>query len=478
MSADRDRQKSSAVDEIYAEAEHWHLNTGEETIHAKRVPGKWRRIKWLTSSVWLIFFLGPYLRWGDRQAVLFDIPNRQFHIFGITILPQDFWMLSLVLLFFAILLAVATALIGRVYCGFFCFQTVWTDVYTWIEEKLEGAPPKRRKLDSAPLSFAKARIKATKHILWLIIAVLTGISFAAWFTDALKLWQNLFTLQAGTVSVFVILLFTAGTYVLAGYMREQACFWLCPYARIQGVMVDSSSIIPSYDLHRGEPRGRVKKGQSEADRTTGDCVDCKQCIAVCPTGIDIRAGSQEGCIMCALCIDACDIVMDKVKRPRGLIRYESLNVLNGEQSRAWYKRTRVWVYSGILTVALSGIVYGLTTITAVELKVLHSRQPLFVMQSDGSIQNRYTLKVLNKLSSDVKVTISATGPEGLLLVGADRPISASRSRVTSATVFARVPRKNLDGERQPIVFRIDTVDGDGNEFFSERENVFIGPRRS
>ncbi len=478
LSADQDRQQSSAVDEIYAEAEHWHLNTGEETIHAKRVPGKWRTIKWLTSSVWLIFFLGPYLRWGDRQAVLFDIPNRQFHIFGVTVLPQDFWMLSLVLLFFAILLAVATALIGRVYCGFFCFQTVWTDVYTWIEERLEGAPPKRRKLDSAPLSFSKARIKATKHFLWLIIAVLTGISFVAWFTDAFKLWQNLFMLQAGTVSVFVILLFTAGTYVLAGYMREQACFWLCPYARIQGVMVDSSSIIPSYDLHRGEPRGRVKKGQSEANRTTGDCVDCKQCIAVCPTGIDIRAGSQEGCIMCALCIDACDIVMDKVKRPRGLIRYESLDVLNGAESHAWYKRTRVWVYSGILTVALSGIVYGLTNISAVELKVLHARQPLFVMQSDGSIQNKYTLKVLNKLSSDVDVAISATGPQGMVLVGADKPVIARRSKVTSATVFVRVPRKNLDSETQPIVFRIDTVDGDGRALSSERENVFIGPRRS
>ena len=160
------------------------------------MPGKWRRLKWLTSSVWLVFFLGPYLRWGDRQAVLFDIPNRQFHIFGVTILPQDFWMLSLVLLFFAILLAVATAMIGRVYCGFFCFQTVWTDVYTWIEEKLEGAPPKRRKLDSAPLSFSKVRIKATKHFLWLIIAVLTGISFVAWFNDARNLWPDLFTLQA------------------------------------------------------------------------------------------------------------------------------------------------------------------------------------------------------------------------------------------------------------------------------------------
>lgn len=478
MSADQNLRQDSAVDEIYAEAVHWHLNTGEETIYAKRVSGKWRSIKWLTSLVWLVMFLGPYLRWGDRQAILFDIPNRQFHIFGVTILPQDFWMLSLVLLFFAILLAVATALIGRVYCGFFCFQTVWTDVYTWIEEKLEGAPPKRRKLDNAPLSFAKVRIKAAKHFLWLVIAVLTGISFVAWFIDVFKLWQDLFTLQAGTVAVFVILLFTAGTYVLAGYLREQTCFWLCPYARIQGVMVDNTSVIPSYDFHRGEPRGRVRKGQSEADRSTGDCVDCKQCIAVCPTGVDIREGSQEGCIMCALCIDACDIVMDKVKRPRGLIRYESLDALNGEENRPWFKRPRVWVYSAILTLAVGGIVFGLTTISAVELKVLHSRQPLFVLQSDGAIQNKYTLKVLNKLSSDVDVTISASGPEDLVLIGADKPISAGHSRVTSATIFVRVPRKNLDSETQPIRFRIETMPENGTKLFSERENVFIGPRRS
>ena len=476
MSTEQTQHNEAAVDALYAEAVHWHLNTGDEKIHAKRLPGKWRTFKWLASSVWLVYFFGPYLRWGDRQAVLFDIPNRQFHIFDVTVLPQDFWMLSLVLLFFAILLAVVTAVAGRVWCGFFCFQTVWTDAYTWLEDKLEGPPQKRRKLDEAPWDLTKVRIKVTKHILWLLIAVFTGISFAAWFTDAYRLWANIFTGQASGVVWVVILMFTAGTYLLAGFLREQACFWLCPYARIQGVMVDNTTSIPTYDLHRGEPRGRVKKGQSGKDSQLGDCVDCKQCIAVCPTGVDIRHGSQEGCIMCALCIDACDAVMDKLQRPRGLIRYESLDALNGKETRPLLKRPRVWVYSAILLLALSGITYGLLSMDAVELKVLHERQPLFVEMSDGSIQNKYTLKVLNKTDQDLEVFVSASGPDGLEVVDGDHAIEAVRGNVTPRTVLVRVPRESLDKESLPVRFRVATADGNPATA-AERESMFIGPGR-
>ena len=216
----------------------------------------------MTASVWLIFFLGPYLRWDGRQAVLFDIPNRQYHIFGVTILPQDFWMLSLLLLFFAILLAVATALAGRVWCGYFCFQTVWTDIFTWIEERLEGPPPQRRKLDQAPLNFAKARIKTIKHALWLLIGFATGFSFVAWFNGAGDLWRTFFVGEANSAVYITVALFSVGTYVLAGFLREQTCFWLCPYARIQGVMLDKTTVVPTYDEGRGEPRGRVQKGET------------------------------------------------------------------------------------------------------------------------------------------------------------------------------------------------------------------------
>lgn len=467
----------TAVDSLYEEADRWHINTGGQTIHAKRIAGRWRTIKWLTASVWLIYLLGPYLRWEGRQAVLFDIPNRQYHLFSATVLPQDFWMLSLLLLFFAILLAVMTALVGRVWCGFFCFQTVWTDLFTWIEEKLEGPPPARRKLDQAPMSLDKMRVKAIKHALWLAIGFLTGFSFVAWFTDAPTLWRTFFMGEANATAYVTVALFAAGTYVLAGFLREQTCFWLCPYARIQGVMLDRTTIVPTYDEKRGEPRGRVKRGETEDHRTTGDCVDCNQCVAVCPTGIDIREGQQEGCITCALCLDACDQVMDKVGRPHGLIRYASLDELEGRPTKPLLMRPRVWVYGAILFLALSGIVYGFTALAPIELKALHERAPLFVLLSDGSIQNKYTLKILNKVPETLSVTIRVSGHDDMTLVGGEKPVTAEPGGVTPTVVFVRIPRRSLAAEQQAIIFHAEATRSSGAPIETERESVFVGPRR-
>jgi len=327
-----------SLDELYAEAAQWKLNVGDETVHAKRMSGKFRKLKWSANYLWLFYFFMPLLRWDGSQAILFDIPNRQFHIFGITILPQDFWMLSLLLLFFAILLAVVTALAGRVWCGYFCFQTVWTDVFTWIETKLEGAPAKRKKLDKSAWDLQKIRIKLTKHSVWLFIGFLTGMGFVSWFYDTFELWGDLFAFNINLTSMITLGMFAFGTYLLAGMLREQACFWLCPYARIQAVMIDATSIIPTYDFHRGEPRGRVKKKVDATEQPKGDCISCNQCVAVCPTGVDIREGSSEGCITCGLCIDACDSVMEKIGRPKGLIRYASLDELNGKDDRHILKR--------------------------------------------------------------------------------------------------------------------------------------------
>ena len=476
MSKTNQTAASTAVESLYDEAEHWHVNTGGSTIHAKRIPGRWRTIKWLAASVWVVFFLGPYVRWDGRQAVLFDIPNRQYHLFGATVLPQDFWMLSLLLLFFAILLAVATALAGRVWCGFFCFQTVWTDVFTWIEEKLEGNPQQRRRLDAAPLDAAKLKLKATKHAIWLLIGFVTGFSFVSWFTPAPSLWGEFFSGQANSAVYITVLLFTVGTYVLAGIMREQVCFWLCPYARIQGVMLDRTTLVPTYDEGRGEPRGRIQRGAG-AGTATGDCVDCRQCVAVCPTGIDIRAGQQEGCITCALCIDACDEVMDKVGRPRGLVRYASLDEMEGKPAKAMLLRPRVWVYGGILLAAISGILYGLASLDAIDLKVLHERAPFFVTLSDGSVQNRYTLKILNKIPEPLKVRITASGPDGLILIGADEPVEVHPGGVTAAGVFVKVGRKNLQDEQVPIRFRVEALRVGGQVIASERVSYFAGPKR-
>lgn len=448
--------ENRTLDDIYEESHTWHLNTGDQVIHAKRMSGRFRTLKWITSSVWLIFFLGPYLRWHGHQAVLFDIPARQFHIFSITILPQDVWMLSLVLLFFAILLAVVTSVAGRVFCGFFCFQTVWTDVFTWIEGKLEGPPQKRFKLDKAPWTFAKFRTKITKWAIWLVIAMLTGLSFAAWFTDAYQLWISYFTLSAPAVAWIVLGMFTAGTFVLAGFMREQACFWLCPYARIQSVMYDKETVLPTYDFRRGEPRGKLKKGEDHSDQ--GDCIDCGQCVAVCPTGIDIRNGSQEGCITCALCIDACDAIMDKIKKPHGLIRYASLDELEGKPTVPIFKRPRVLVYSVIILTALSGITYGLTHLSGISMLVFHQRLPLFVKMSDGSVQNRYTIKLLNKTNKPLSIKLTATGPKDLRLVGADKPLQTSPGHETAYTVFIRVKPTNITAGSMPVQFHAVAVE--------------------
>ncbi len=327
------------------------------------------------------------------------------------------------------------------------------------------------------MSFAKIIVRAKKYTLWLLISILTGISFAAWFTDAYQLWADLFTLNASSTVYTVLLSFILGTFYLAGFLREQACFWLCPYARIQAVMIDDTSIVPSYDVPRGEKRGRLVKGKP-LNENQGDCVDCNQCVAVCPTGVDIRGGQQEGCIMCGLCIDACDAVMEKIDKPKGLIRYASWDGIKGKKELPLHKRPRVWVYGAILLVSIVIVGLGLSTMQSMELKILHARQPLFVIQSDGTIQNRYTLKILNKLNKDmkIKVSVNKSNFNDLSIIGADKEIVLTHGTVTPVTIFIKVPRKNIKEKSQPITFIAEGKDSEGNIYRSERDSVFMGPK--
>jgi cytochrome c oxidase accessory protein FixG len=451
-----DEKNSKQVESLYEESDFWHVNTGNENIHAKRMPGKFRKLKWLASSTWLLFLFVPYLRWDGQQAILFDIPDRQYHFFSITIFPQDIWLLSLILLFFAMLLAAVTAVAGRIYCGYFCFQTIWTDIFTWIEEKLEGSPQKRRKLDQAPMSWSKFKIKLIKHSAWILIGFITGFSFTAWFTDVYQLWVDVLTLNAHYVSYFVITLFTVGTYVLAGFMREQACFWLCPYARIQGVMADRYTVLPTYDIGRGEKRGRIRKGEKLFEGQ-GDCIDCGQCVAVCPTGVDIRRGMQEGCITCGLCFDACDSIMDKINLPKGLIRYASLDEMEGNPRIPLHKHYRVLVYGTILLISLFGIIYGLLTISPLNFKVLHERQPLYVKLSNGDIQNKYYLKVFNKTDKNVKIKITAPDLDPKYLVIDDSLVVVKAGELSTETVYIRLPKSMIKSSKRPVKFQIEEV---------------------
>jgi cytochrome c oxidase accessory protein FixG len=466
--------KSDNVDDIYEDVSDWHVNTGGIKIVAKRMAGRFRRLKWFGMSVWLVLFFGPYFRWNGSQAVLLDLPNRQFSFFNVTIFPQDIWMLSLTLLFFAILLAAVTSIAGRVFCGYFCFQTVWTDVYTFIEGKLEGnTPQKALKFKNAPWTLNKVVRKSTKHSLWLLIAVLTGISFVAWFTDAFQLWRDLFTFNAALPAYIIIGAFTAGTYIFAGFMREQVCFWLCPYARLQGVMYDQDTVLPSYDAERGEPRGKIKKGQ-ESD-AKGSCVECNVCVAVCPTGIDIRKGQQEGCITCGMCIDACDTIMEKTNQPKGLIRYASYKELHHNAAPIpLYKRPRVLIYTLILLSALSGVIYGFMNLSPTEFKVVHQRQPLFVMLSDGSIQNKYTIKLLNKTKETINLHFTINGIEGATLHGLDT-MTVEPGKVIPVSALVRVPSDKMTAELTPIIFK-GVVDSD-KDIVIQYQSMFVGPKQ-
>ena len=459
---------------IYDDVADWHVNTGGEKVVAKRLKGRFRLRKWMGMSVWSLFFLVPYLRWDGQQAILFDIPDRQFRFFDLTVFPQDIWMLSLTLLFFAILLAAVTSVAGRVFCGYFCFQTVWTDIYTFIETRLEGdTPQKARKFKQAPWHFDKTWRVLTKHSLWIAIALLTGFSFAAWFTDVYQLWGDVFTLQAPMPVWVSLAVFGVFTYGFAGFMREQVCFWLCPYARLQGVMYDQDTVLPAYDAERGEPRGKLKKGQ--VDDSKGSCIDCKVCVAVCPTGIDIRKGQQEGCITCGLCIDACDSIMDKTDQPRGLIRYASYKELHHDQHvLPMYKRPRVIIYGLILLLALSGIIYGFTTLSPTEFKVIHDRAPLFVRLSDGSIQNKYTLKLLNKTQQPITVRYQISGLEGASLHGMDEEVMIEPGRVIPVTALVRAPESAIEDGLAPIAFSAEVLEQP--QLNTTYESMFMGPK--
>lgn len=465
-----------SVTSLYHEHAEWAVNLGEKTVHAKRMPGRYRTLKYITESFWLIFFFGAYLRWNGKQAILLDVNNRQFHIFSLTILPQDIWMVSLLLLLLAMTLFAVTSVASRVFCGYFCFQTSWVDLFTWIEEKVEGNPNKRHKLDAAPWNAEKIRLKVIKHAIWMAIAIFTGISFTVWFVDAHDYWRDLLSLNLSLMEWAVLIAFTLGTYILAGFLREQTCLWLCPYARIQAVMADSQTILPAYDEKRGEPRGKLQRhGETRVQDTTGDCIDCYQCVQVCPTGVDIREGQQLGCITCGLCLDACDSVMDKIGRPRGLIRYASLDELEGRPVKKLYQHPRTMVYVGIILLALGGIIYGLNHLGALTLRVAPERQPLFVRMSDGSIQNKYTFKVLNKTDKDLFVKISAEGGvKGQIIVDADKQELVHHGKASSFTVFVKAPEESISTEVTRIQFRVENVE-DPN-MAAEYTTMFNGPK--
>lgn len=415
-------------------------------VYMRSVTGVFARWRW--ALVWftqVLFYGLPWLSWNDRQAVLFDLAARKFHIFGLILYPQDFIYLTALLIISAMSLFLFTTVAGRLWCGYACPQTVYTEIFMWIERKIEGDRARRMKLDALPFSAHKFRIKATKQALWILVALWTGFTFVGYFTPIRDLLGQIASVSLGPWQTFWILFYGFATYGNAGFLREQVCKYMCPYARFQGVMFDKDTWVITYDPGRGEPRGAKSRKNPQAGQ--GDCVDCSLCVQVCPTGIDIRDGQQYECIGCAACIDACDQVMSKVGSPKGLIRYDTLNGMENGLSRAqlWRRvfRPRVLVYSAILLTVTTILFAHIATRVPLKVDVMRDRGALSREVKNGIIENVYRIMLISSVEKERTFTISV---EGLPTVRIDSDTSVTLAPAANRMVAVRVQAEPDSGE--------------------------------
>ncbi len=371
------------------------LYVKEPKIYPREVSGRYDRLRKVAVFVLLgLYYVLPWLSWGDHQAVLFDLPARRFYILGLEFWPQDFIYLALLLISAGLSLFFFTALAGRLWCGYACPQTVWTEVFLWMERWVEGNRNQQMKLDKSPWNAAKIGRKATKQFLWITFALWTGFTFVGFFTPIRELGAAVLAFDLGRWELFWGLFYSLATYGNAGILRSQVCKYMCPYARFQSAMFDRDTLIISYDEARGEPRGGRRKTDDPGELGLGDCVSCTLCVQVCPTGIDIRDGLQYECIACAACIDVCDQVMDKMGYERGLIRYTTENALQGEKVRVL--RPRIIVYAVLLAAVLTGIFVSLGNKTPLRVELIRDRNMLYRELDDGLVENIYKLKLINQ----------------------------------------------------------------------------------
>ena len=461
-------------------------------VYPKRVAGRFRRLKWAALVVLLaIYYVLPWIRWergpdAPDQAVLADMVGARFYFFWIEIWPQQFYYLTGLLLLAALGIFLVSSVVGRVWCGYACPQTVWTDLFMGIERWIEGDRNARIKRDKGPFTLEKAWRKTAKHGAWLVIAAATGGVWIVYFVDARVVVPQMASGEATTTVYFFFALFTATTYALAGWAREQVCTYMCPWPRFQSAMLDEDSFVVSYKAWRGEPRGKHSKDQDWVGR--GDCVACNQCVAVCPTGIDIRDGLQLQCIGCGLCVDACNTVMAKVGRPPDLIAYETERNLKraasgaraGEATRLVRSRTILYVL--LMVVVAGAMLWSLAFRPSLDINVIHERNPLFVALSDGSIRNGYTVKILNMTRVPRVFTLAVQGAEGaeIRVVGQEAAtgrmavLSAAPDGVAQYRVYLTLPRAAGAGDSKPIAFVLtDAASGEA----AVRETVFRGPAR-
>jgi cytochrome c oxidase accessory protein FixG len=440
-----------------------------EEIYPREAKGRYATLRWV--CVWLtqvVFYGLPWLQWNGRQAVLFDLGARKFHIFGLVLWPQDFIYLAALLIISAYLLFLVTAVAGRVWCGFACPQTVYTEVFMWIERKIEGARSARIRLDRQPWTAQKIARKTAKHLAWGAVALWTGITFVGYFTPIDTLLASIAVLALGPWEAFWVLFYSLATYGNAGWLREQVCKYMCPYARFQSAMFDKDTLIVTYDTARGEPRGAQAKG---------DCIDCSMCVQVCPTGIDIRNGLQYECIGCAACIDACNMVMDKVARPRGLIRYSTEHAMkqgwSPREISARVLRPRVLIYTGLLALIVAGFLASLAMRTPLKMDVIRDRGAMGREVDDGMIENVYRLQVMNTSEQAHTFRISVAGIDSIRLeTPAEVRIDGATTR--AVPVLVRIDHATGSKGSNPIAFTLEAVDDPGLRV--EEKAVFLVPK--
>lgn len=451
-----------------------------EKIYTRRIEGFFQRIRVYTGWPLLIgYFLLPWLNWDGHQAVLFDLPERQFHIFFLTFWPQDFPLLAWLLMIAAFALFAVTVWAGRVWCGYTCPQTVWTAIFMWAEQWCEGSRNQRIKRDRGPWTAEKLARKTSKHLMWIGFALITGFTFVGYFSPVREMVVDLVTISVGSSwswglswwEIAWINFFTCATYINAGWMREQVCKYVCPYARFQSVMFDKDTLIVSYDYNRGEPRGARKRGIDPHAEGMGDCVDCEICVQVCPVGIDIRNGLQYECINCALCVDGCNSVMEQMGYSKGLIRYATENELEGKPHTIVRPRLVGYIIAILILVSLFATV--LISRVPLELDVIRQRDRLYVETVDGLVENHYTLKILNMDQRPHDYQITFSGLAEARLVG-NAFITVDSGEITEVPLRIQIDPVHLRSTNQDIEFTITAIDGSNDS--AKSESRFIGPR--
>lgn len=449
----------------------------EQKVYSRAISGVFSRWRWAMVFLTQIVFYGlPWLQWGERQMVLFDLGARRFYLFGLVLYPQDFIYLTGLLIISALGLFLFTAVAGRLWCGFSCPQTVYTEIFMWIENKVEGDRSARMRIDKSGWTFEKIWKKSLKQFLWIALSLWTGFTFVGYFVPIRELGGELMALQ-GSWQIFWVLFYGFATYGNAGYMREQVCKYMCPYARFQSAMFDKDTMIVSYDAERGENRGPRKKDVDYKAQGLGDCIDCKLCVQVCPVGIDIRKGLQYECIGCGLCIDACNSVMDKMEYPRGLIRLTTQNAV----AKAWKHvqvirrifRPRVLIYSAVLLGLSAAMIASLVLREPLKVDVIRDRAALSRIVAGGKLENVYRLQIMNATETEQRYRITAVGLENLE-VASDQEVTVGPAETRGIAVRLQIPYGSAPAGSHKVHFNVDAVTA-GAGRISEK-TVFLVPR--